>query len=57
MQKYIIRRVLHKVEAKEIEVECWGDAVKQLKSFMDEPLPNDCVLIKSRCSAEFIGDT
>ena len=34
MQRYIIRRVLMKVEALEIEAENWGEAVKQLKSFM-----------------------
>lgn len=56
MQKYIIRRALKTIEAREIEAENWDDAVKQLEAFMDEPVPDECTMIYSLCSTEYIGD-
>lgn len=56
MQKYNLQRCLFKVERKEIAAKDWNDAVKQLKEFMQEPIPDDCVLEEDYCHAEYCGE-
>ncbi len=56
MQKYIMRRALKRMERKNINAEDWDEATRQLKEFIDKPIPDDCVLIDSSCNIEYIGD-
>ena len=56
MSKYILRRELKKVETKEVEVDNWEDAAKQLDAFHLEPVPDDCVVVDSLSSIEYIGE-
>lgn len=61
MQKYIIRRVFKKIEAREIEVVDFDEARKQLAAFIKEPIPEDCARVDNEYydfgHVEYIGDS
>ena len=56
MKKFILRRALQHFETEEIEAENWEEATAKFNVFIDEPIPDDCVVITERSHIEYIGE-
>ena len=56
MQRYILRRVIERVEKREIEVPNWEAAMLLLNEFREEPANEDKRISQLAGTAEYVGD-
>lgn len=56
METFILRRVISKIEHKEVNAQNYHEAALLMEDFIQECIPDDCVIIRERCTIEYTGE-